>query len=134
MSQEREFRARSEGPCGAVHVLCVLAVVTSELSCKQRQPSVVQSALQERMKALLCRGKSFRATLEDALLCGLHSQRKIDGLTTDCLVKVILSWGGTEEMGFGGGGEEWGEVKVPVIMIKSPRRRGDLYKLSYSPG
>jgi len=37
-------------------------------------------------------------------------------------------------MDFGGGGEEWGEVKAPVIMIKTPRRQEDLYKLSYSPG
>lgn len=36
-------------------------------------------------------------------------------------------------MGFGGGGEEWGRGEgAPAIMIKTPRRQEDLYKLSYS--
>ena len=138
MSQEREFRARSEGPWGAVRVLCVLAVVTSELSCKRRQPSLVQSALQGRMKAWLCRGKSFRATPGDALLSGLHSQRKIDGLTTDCLVKVILSWGAQKKWALveaGRSGERWSyqlswlrrpggeEIFINLVILQDRKRQ-----------
>ena len=48
--------------------LCVLLAMTSELGCTQYQPSGLQSALQEHMEALLCRSKSFRVTLENALL------------------------------------------------------------------
>lgn len=86
-----------------------------------------QPPRQVRVDSVSCRSECLR----DILFRGLGSQWEIGGTTTDGLVKVILSWGGTKEMGFCRG-EGRGGVMMPVVTMKKPRRPGNLYKLSYS--